>query len=60
MRGSCPSLTFTLKESTVRTNSDTAYTRGACRDAKDGVSVTLHGIVQDDLTVLAMTMEVKK
>jgi hypothetical protein len=27
---------------------------------KDGVSVTLHGIVQDDRTVLATTMEVKK
>jgi hypothetical protein len=44
----------------VRTNSATVYTRGGCRDAKDGVSVTLHGIVQDDRTVLATTMEVKK
>ena len=60
MRGSCPSLTFTLKGSTVRTNSATRYPRGGCRDVKDGVSVTLHGIVQDDRTVLATTMEVKK
>ena len=53
-------MTFTLKGSTVRTDSATKYTRGACRDLSNGVSVTMHGIVQDDRSVLATTMEVRK
>jgi hypothetical protein len=60
VHGTCPSLTFNLKGSVVRTNSSTKYTRGTCRDIRDDTSVTLMGMPQDDKTVLATSIEVRK
>ena len=59
VRGSCPAVSFDLKDFAVRTTSATAFERGPCKDLKDDKDVTVFGEVKDR-TVTALRLEFKK
>ena len=58
--GVCPALQFSLKNTLVRTTGATTFSKGSCRDLKDGKEVALRGDVQSDRSVTATSIEVKK
>lgn len=55
--GSCPTLTFTVQRSTVKTNSATRFEHGPCTGIADGVRVDVEGTRQIDGTILATEVE---
>jgi hypothetical protein len=50
-------VTFTLNGYLVKTTSNTTFSRGPCKDLKDGKDVAVHGELQDATTILALTIE---
>jgi hypothetical protein len=60
VKGTCPSVTFTLKGYSVSTTASTAYTRGTCKDLKNDKDVSLRGTLTGASTVTANSIEVKK
>ena len=60
VRGSCPSLTFDVGDTTVATNGDTTFDRGNCRHVANGTSVTVTGVRQPDRSVLASRVEIQR
>jgi hypothetical protein len=57
VRGSCPNLTFELKNYVVRTNNATTFSRGPCRDLRDGKDITMRGTRQSDGSLVATRIE---
>ncbi len=53
LTGTCPRLTFTLGNKTVRTNAETVFMGGACADIKNTIRAGAKGAVQPDLSILA-------
>ncbi len=53
VKGSCPSLTFTVNGYSVSTNGSTMFSGFACADLKSGTKVTVDGVKQTDGSVLA-------
>jgi hypothetical protein len=53
VKGSCPSLTFTVNGYSVATNGSTTFSGLGCSDLKSGTKVTVDGIKQADGSVLA-------
>ena len=46
--GSCPSLTFTVENQVVRTDSQTEYRHGRCSDVRNDRKVDVRGYIQAD------------
>ena len=59
VEGSCPSLTFELQNYIVRTTSATTFSRGPCRDLKDGKNIAMRGTLQGDGSLIATRIEFK-
>lgn len=59
LRGSCPSLTFTLKQYTVRATPATEYRKGPCKDVRNGKDVRVIGTLSSATTIDATSIEVK-
>jgi hypothetical protein len=53
VQGTCPALTFTLANHTVRTSSATEFTGGPCKDLKNDTRLSLRGTLQSDGSVTA-------
>jgi hypothetical protein len=51
--GSCPAITFVLRNRTVYTTSTTTIRRGPCRDLRRGTDVTVKGFDMSDGRVRA-------
>jgi len=60
VEGSCPALSFELRGYDVTTTSATEFSRGPCKDLKDGKDVNLWGEIQADGSVRATRIEFKK
>jgi len=58
--GRCPAVTFVVRLTTIKADSDTEYRKGGCSDLRIGQDVTVTGTVQPDLTVRATQIEIKK
>lgn len=58
--GQCPALRFTLKGYTVQTSSATVFSKGPCKDLRDGKDVAVTGVLVDSTTVNALSVELKK
>jgi hypothetical protein len=58
--GVCPALQFSLKNTLVRTTAATNFSKGPCKDVRNGKEVELKGDVQPDGSVTATSVEVKK
>jgi hypothetical protein len=59
VKGTCPNLTFTLANYRVVTDGSTAFTKGTCKDVRDGKKVSVSGTVTDN-TITASSIEVLK
>lgn len=57
--GICPTLTFTVQATTVKTNAATKFEDGPCSQIVNGTSVEVQGTRQADNTVLAQKVEFK-
>ena len=57
MSGTCPSLTFKLNGYTVTTTSATEFSKGPCKDLKDGKGLWLRGELTSPSTVTALRIE---
>jgi len=51
VQGSCPNLTFRLEGRTVRTNQQTDFRRGPCRDLRNGADIEVDGLLRTDGSV---------
>lgn len=57
--GSCPTLTFTVQATTIKTNSATKFDSGQCAQVVNGVKVEVEGTRQTDGTLVAKDVEIK-
>jgi len=57
LSGKCPSVSFTVSSKTVTTNSVTAFTATACKDLRNGRTVSVTGVVQLNGSVLATIVD---
>jgi Domain of unknown function (DUF5666) len=57
--GTCPTLTFTVQATTVKTNSATKFDGGQCAGVVNGVKVEVEGTRQTDGTLVAQDVEIK-
>jgi uncharacterized protein DUF5666 len=55
----CPNLTFTVQNTTVKTNSSTKFEDGQCAQIANGTKVEVEGTRQADNSVLAKEVEIK-
>jgi hypothetical protein len=53
-------VTFHLKTYTVRTTSATTFSGGNCKDVRDGMQVTVTGLVDAPSSLLATRVAIKK
>jgi hypothetical protein len=60
LEGTCPAMRFTVQKTLVRVTGSTRYTKGSCKDLRNGKEVDLAGEVQSDGSVTATSIEVKK
>jgi hypothetical protein len=60
VKGTCPTLQFTLKDYLVKTTASTHYTKGACTDVKDDRNLTVSGTVVGAKAVVATSVLVKQ
>lgn len=58
LSGTCPSLTFTLQRTTVRTNNATAFKHGPCTRIVNGMRLEVEGRRQSDGSLLATEVEI--
>ena len=58
--GSCPSLRFELRDRDVFTTSATEFSKGPCKDLRDGKDINLWGEIQANGSVRATRIEFKK
>lgn len=59
LSGRCPTLTFSVKDRVVRTNSRTTFSGGNCSDVDEDGKVKVRGEGQADGSVLATVVDVK-
>lgn len=59
LTGACPSLTFTVRTVTVRTNAATRFEDGVCAHVSNGVEVHAKGARQSDGSLLAVRIELE-
>jgi len=59
LTGSCPTLTFTVKGTTVKTSAATRFEDGSCTGVRNGAKVEVKGTRQSDGSVLASKVEVE-
>jgi hypothetical protein len=57
LTGTCPSLTFTVQQTTVRTNSSTVFKDGPCTAITNGKRVEVEGTRQADGSIVATKVE---
>ena len=57
LSGTCPALTFTVKATTVKTNSSTRFDNGLCTRIANGTRVEVKGTRQSDGSLLAARVE---
>ena len=55
--GSCPSLTFTVENEVVRTDSQTEFRHGSCSDVRNDRKVNVRGYMQADGRVLLQRVD---
>ena len=60
LTGSCPTLTFTVNGTLVKTNSATRFEETGCADIRSGDRAEVKGLRQSDGSVLAQKVEVEK
>jgi hypothetical protein len=60
LRGSCPAVTFVVTKRTVQTTSATTYTGGACRDLVNDRNADVHGAVNANNSVTALSVNIHK
>lgn len=53
LSGTCPTISFTLGQTAVRTNADTRFDQGSCADVKNGVDAGAAGAKQSDGSITA-------
>jgi uncharacterized protein DUF5666 len=58
LSGTCPSLTFTVNSVKIKTTSSTTFAGKGCGDLKNGDTLGLAGVKQDDGTVVATYLSV--
>jgi len=58
--GSCPAVTFVLEKRTVQTTSATSYSGGKCSDLRNDRNVDVHGAVNADNSVTALSVNIHK
>ena len=56
---SCPTLSFVVEGHTIKTDSTTKYSSGACSDIRPGVPLTIQGLMSSDGTVTASHLVLK-
>ncbi len=59
LSGSCPSLTLTVRGTTVKTDSATKFEDGSCPRIANGTHVEVEGRRQADGTILATEIEIE-
>lgn len=59
LSGTCPSLTFSIGATTVKTTAQTAFTGGACSDIKAGTTVDVEGTSGSDGSVAARSVGIE-
>lgn len=59
LSGSCPTLTFTVQRTTVKTNSATVFEHGSCTRIVNGTRVEVEGRRQADGTIVATEVEIE-
>ena len=59
VRGTCPNLTFTVKQYTVRASPATTYPKRPCKDMRDGRDVKVRGTLSSPAAIDATSIEVK-
>jgi uncharacterized protein DUF5666/all-beta uncharacterized protein/BACON domain-containing protein len=60
LSGSCPTLRFTVDKRDVVTDDETRFTRGKCKDVRDGHEVEVDGQSMANGVVVATRVELKK
>jgi hypothetical protein len=60
MFGRCPTVVFVITPTTFVVDQSTDFKGGDCSDLRSGVSVTVRGTLQGDLSVLATNVQFKK
>lgn len=58
--GTCPSISFTLGSTMVRTNAQTRFSGGACSDAANGLKAEVSGTRQTDGSVTAASVQLER
>jgi hypothetical protein len=59
LSGSCPSLTFSVAGTTVRTSAQTNFRGGNCNKVKNDTSVTVTGVQQSDGSIDANDVQIR-
>ncbi len=57
LTGTCPSLTFTVQQTTIKTNGSTEFKDGSCASVANGKRVEVEGTRQADGTIMATEVE---
>lgn len=60
LSGGCPTLTFTVQSTTVKTNNATKFQDGPCARVANGTRVEAEGKRQADRSILATKVEIKR
>lgn len=59
LTGTCPSVAFTVRTLTVRTNASTRFEGGGCSHVRNGADVEVKGTRQSDGSLLAVRVEIE-